>query len=349
MTAAKELRVSDDDITYYIVPGSTADISFEGNQLEDTIFGAAYSSSETGLINWTVSGNAMYRGFAGYNSTVRSSGPTPTSFTGEAMSQVDNTQTYRITDDTKSVWDWTAGVTIYDGASAVASADIESINYLFGEVTFASGYSPTGAITADGDYLTMSAYGCANSFSLTQSADTTDTSCFETVQANGGFSTFRPTLLTADLELSGFYRAENDGFGQLNDRSEFVIELDVAGDGSSITRGIYKIGSYSQSGDVGGDEEFTLSLTLSVPENVKPFGWRHLATSTIPTGLLKILNAYENRSNIYVEYMPEGQSEYGYTGEVIVTDTSISSGVDAMVEASLSFQGTGAVSEVNPI
>ena len=344
--ATKELRVSSDDVTYFVLPGNTGDISFEGNQLDDTIFGQAYSSSETGLINWTVSGNAMYRGFAGYNSIIRRNGTTPTAFTGESMSQVDSSQTYRIDDTTKNVWDWTSTVTISDSGTPIDSSNIEEIDYLFGEVTFVTGYTPSGAVTADGDYFTMSTYGRANNFSLTQNADTTDTTSFEDAQANGGFNEFRATLLSADLELSGFYRSSNDGFGELGDRNEFVIELDVAGDGTSLARGIYKVGSYSQSGDVGGDEESTLSLTLAVPEDVKPFGWYHSSTAAIPQGLLVVQNGWINRTPIYVEYLPEGQGSYGYTGQTIVTDASISSGVDAMVEASVSLQGTSTCFEL---
>lgn len=346
MAATKEIRVSADDVTYYVLPGNTADISFETNQLNDTIFGQEFSSSETGLINWTVSGNAMYRGFAGYNSIIRRNGTTPTSFTGETLAQVDSSQTYRISDSIKAVWDWTATTVINDNGSPVDAANIEEINYLFGEVTFVSGYSVTGPVTADGDYFTMSTYGRANNFSLTQNADTTDTTSFEDAQSNGGFNEFRATLLTADLELSGFYRSSNDNFGELSSRNSFVVELDVAGDGTSIARGIYKPSSVSQSGDVGGDEESTLSLTLSVPEGVKPFGWQHGAASIIPQGLLVIQEGWINRTPIYVEYLPEGQGEYGYTGQAIVTDASISSGVDAMVEASFSGQGTSTCSEI---
>lgn len=344
--ATKELRVSADDVTYYVLPGNTGDISFEGSQLDDTIFGQEFSSSETGLINWTVSGNALYRGFAGYNSIVRRNGAATTSFTGETLAQVDSSQTYRISDPTKAVWDWDAGVTIKDGGTPVVASNIEEIDYLFGEVTFVSGYSPTGSITADGEFYTMATYGRANSFSLTQTADTTDTTSFEDAQANGGFNEFRATLLTADLELSGFYRSDNDNFGELSNRNSFILELDVAGDGTSIARGVYKVGSASQSGDVGGDEESTLSLTLAVPEGIKPFGWQHSSASIIPQGLLVIQDGWINRTPIYVEYLPEGQGKYGYTGQAIVTDASISSGVDAMVEASVSLQGTSTCSEI---
>jgi len=344
---AKEVQVSaDGGSTWYTLPGNTADLNRESSQLTDTIFGESFSSSETGLINWSVSGNALYRGFAGYNSTLKKTG-TSTSFTGESMSQVGTSQTYRVDDDARSVWDWTQTVTINDGGSPVADADIDEINYVLGEVTFVSGYSVSGPITADGNYLPLSAFGKANSFSLTQSADTTDTTDFETAQSNGGFMTMRPTLLSSDLELTSFYRAATDFYDILKNRDQFVIEIDPEGNGNSIARGIYKVLTYNQTGDVGGDEENTVNFGLSVPEDTLPFSWRHLSASNIPQGLKIILDAWEGKNEIDVRYLPDGEGKEGYEGKIIVTDASMSSGIDAMVEASVTLQGTGTLSKIN--
>lgn len=161
MADVKTLKVSADGITYYTLPGNTGDITFETEQLDDTIFGSEYASSETGLLDVSINGNAMYRGFAGYNSIIRRSGATPTGATGEAMSQVGATQTYRIDDTTKNVWDYNTPAIVYDNAVAVDAADIESINYLFGEVTFAVGYVVTGPVTVDASFFTMATYGSA--------------------------------------------------------------------------------------------------------------------------------------------------------------------------------------------
>lgn len=345
--AAKELRVSDDDgSTWHILPGNTADINFEGNQLDDTIFGAAYSSSETGLINWSVSGNALYRGFAGYRSKILRSGES-TAMTDESLSQVDSSQTYEVGDASRSVWNWNVDLTVDDNGYPVSDSDIEEIDYLFGRVTFVSGYTVSGPVTVTGEYFPTSEYGRANSFSLTQSADTTDTTSFEVAQANGGFNTFRPTLLTADLELTAFYRTDNEFFADLKARDEFVVEIDLDGSGETKARGVYKVGTTSQSGDVGGDEEQTLNLTLAVPEGVTPFSWKYTDTSSIPEGLKIVQTALVDRTEIMVQYLPEGEGNKGYEGDVIVTDASISSGVDAMVEADVTLQGTGEALEIN--
>lgn len=344
---AKILQVSDDGgNNWYTLPGNTADLNREASQLTDTIFGETFSSSESGLINWSISGNALYRGFAGYNSVIRKTG-TSTSFTGENLSQVGTSQTYRIDDNSKSVWDWTQSVTIKDSGSAVSDSNIDEINYVQGEVTFVPGYTVSGPVTADGNYLPTSPFGKANSFTLTQSADTTDTTDFETAQSNGGFMTMRPTLLTSDLELGSFYRVATDFWDVLKNRDQFVIEVDAEGNGNSVARGIYKVLTYNQSGDVGGDEEETVNFGLNVPDQVLPFSWKHLSGSNIPTGLKKVLDAWEAKNELLARYLPDGEGKEGYEGNVIVTDTSLSSGIDAMVEASVTLQGTGKLTKIN--
>lgn len=343
MADVKTLKVSADGITYYTLPGNTGDITFENEQLDDTIYGSEYASSQPGLSSASINGNAMYRGFAGYNSIIRRSGATPTGATGEAMSQVGATQTYRIDDTTKNVWDYNTPAIVYDNAVAVDAADIESINYLFGEVTFVVGYVVTGPVTVDASFFTMATYGSANEFNLTQTADTEDISTFDTSQANNGFRVYRNTLKQADLELSGFYVEANNTFADFKSRDEFVIEIDVAGDGTSIARGFYKINTKGQTAGVAETETDTLNLTLSVPEDIQPFGWYHSPSAQIPQGLLVIQDAWVSGDEIYYEYYPKGEANAGFGGNALVTDASMTSGVSAMVESNAQLQGTGEV------
>ena len=52
-------------------------------------------------------------------------------------------------------------------------------------------------------------------------------------------------------------------------------------------------------------------------------------------------------STVTINVYPEGSSsgDTYYTGSVIITEKSITASFDGMVEASFSFQGTGALSE----
>jgi hypothetical protein len=332
--AAKTVQVSSDDITYYTLPGSTADFSAETNQLSDDIFGNNYSSTQPGLINWTVSGNAMYRGFAGYVASVLRNG-TSTAFTTEAMTG--SGATWQITDTTKRIWDRATLPTVSTGT-------ISSINYLTGTITFTGTVS---APTVTGRYFPTAALGCSNSFSLTQTSDTTDTTCFETASVNGGFATYRATLKTVELELSGFYRASNEFFDLLQGRGELIVEVNPDGDMKSYARGFFKPVTDAQTGDVGGDETETISFRLSTPADILPFTWVHANDSTIPEAVKILLTAWADSEEVYVRYLPEGITGEGREGTAIVTDISLSQSVDGMAEFSVSLQGTAAATAIN--
>jgi hypothetical protein len=326
--ASKTIQISSDGVTYHTLPGNSGDFNAETNQLDDTIFGVNYSSTQPGLINWSVSGNAMYRGFAGYVASVLRNGSS-TSFTGEAMQQVSG-NTWQITDRTKSLWDRSETVTATGGT-------IESIDYLFGRITFTA--APTTPTVA-GRFFPVASLGCSNSFSLTQTSDTTDTTCFETASVNGGFATFRATLKTVELELTGFYRAENQFYDLLQGRGELMVEINPDGNDKSVARGFFKPVTNSQSGDVGGDETETISFRLSTPDGLVPFAWVHAGDSTIPEAVKILLSAWADSDPVYVRYLAEGEGNEGRQGEAIVTDISLSQSVDGMAEFSVSLQGS---------
>jgi len=341
--AAKTVQISSDGISYFTLPGNTADFSAETNQLDNSIFGTDYASTQPGLINWSVSGNAMYRGFAGYVASVLRNGAS-TSTTAEPMSLVSGT-TYRVTDAAKRILDKDTAITFKDGGVAINASGIESIDYLFGTVTLVA--APGGAVTLDGNFFPTASLGCSNSFSLTQTSDTTDTTCFETASVNGGFATFRPTLKTVELELTGFYRATNQFYDLLQSRDELIVELNPDGNDKSVARGYFKPVTNSQTGDVGGDESETMSFRLSTPDGIVPFQWVHASDSTIPDAVKTLLDAWAAGEEVYVRYLPEGEGNEGRQGEAIVTDISLSQSVDGMSEFSVSLQGTSTAIAIN--
>lgn len=322
-------------------PGSKADINYEGAQIKDTVFGQDFQSDQTGLISWSINTNGVFKGFAGYVAKILKSG-TPTVMTAEAMSVVSG-KTYQITAATKRVIDRLTAVTVYDDAVAVDAADIESISYLFGRVTFTSGYTPTGPITLTGKYLPMSQIGSAQSFTLTQTAATNDNSKASVVQANGGFRTFEAGLRTVTLAIKGVYDESADFKSLLLTRAEMVIEINPDGDQKSVARGWFKPNATGQSGDVGGLEDESLTFSLAVPaqEDIDlPFTWLHASDSTLNLAIRKALDAWDSGDLVDVNYLPDGEN--GLTGEAVVTDVSLSSGLEAMNDFSVKFQGSGA-------
>lgn len=342
---AKEIQLSPDNgVNWFTLPGGSGTISFEGEELNDTIFGQTFQSSQTGLITWSVSGNAIFKGFAGYLAKVKKQGIS-TIMVGDPMAQVGATQTWKISDPAKEIWDRSSSFTVLDGVTDV-TANVESFNYLFGEVTFASGFTPAGSVTVDGSFFPTTDITKAQSYTLTQTASTIDKTDFATAQMNGGYRVFSPGLRTVSLELSGFFDSSQNLLTELLNRNELVIEINPDGSGNSLARGFFKMLSKSQSGDVGALEQETLNFGLSVPENVtRVFAWQHAPLTTLSNAVRTALDSWEQQSIIDVRYLPDGvgTGNVAFSGDFVITDVSLTGGLDGLNEFTVNGQGSGLV------
>lgn len=337
---AKRIKISDDDgATSYTFPGSKGEMTREGNPINDTILGQIFKSDQTGLISWGVNTNGVYKGFAGYKVTLKKSGSS-TVMTDEATTLISG-KTYQISNSAKRVMNRAVAVVVEDNGSPVSAVNIESIDYLFGRVTFVGGYTVNGAVTITGAYLPMSTIAKANSYTLTQTTNPIDNSVFEVVQANEGYRTYEAGLKTVSLALKGVYDSSNAFEDLLEDRAECVIEINPDGTGASIARGWFKPMMTGQQGDVGELEEQSLNFSLSVPDQedvIYPFAWLHTST-TLNTSLQKALTAWQDGTLIDVFYLPDGTN--GFTGDAIVTDVTLSGGLETMNDFNVKFQGCG--------
>jgi hypothetical protein len=343
---AKTVRVAKKEAspTYFTVPGNTADFNVERDQLDDTIFGVKYSSTQPGLMSWTLSANSMYRGHAGYNASIKTV-ENSTPFTNQAMTNVGG-NTWQIDDLSKRIWDRSVTPTVSTGT-------ILEIDYLFGKITF------TGAVTTptvNGNAYDTIEIGCSNSYSLTQSSDTTDTTCFRTTVApaesntlddtkTDGARTIIPTLKTVSLELTGFYRPNNEFFKKVKESKELIIEIrpdrySGAGEGS-LCRGYFKPVSHNQSGDVGGAENETITFNIASSDGIDPFGWEY--GSILPKALGVLLSAWQASEPVLVRYEPDSitTTDKNREGAGYVTEISLEQSVDGMSEFSITVQSTG--------
>jgi len=343
---AKRIRISDDNgSNWYTLPGNTGELSLEAGEIDDTIFDQAYQSSQTGLIGWTVSANALYKGFAGYVAKILKQGSS-TTMTAEAMSLVTG-KTYKITAAAKQVINRAVAYTVKGNGIAIAASNIESVDFLFGRVTFISSYTPVTPITIDGAYFPTVVVGCSNSFTLTQTTNAVDNTCIDTAQTNSGHRTFEAGLKTVSLELQGVYKAANAYLTALIARSELIIEINPDGNSKSVARGFFKPINTGQSGDVGDLEQQTVQFNLAVPDQTLlqyAFHWIHASDTTLNTGVQKMLNSWELGSIIDMQYLPDGTS--GWAGDCIVTDLTLTGGLEAMNEFAVNRQGTGALTVV---
>jgi len=348
--SAKIVAVSADDVTYYTLPGNSGEFTRDGAVVDDTIFGQTFRSGITGIIGWGVNSNAVYKGYPGFKTTLKKQG-TSTTMTDEASTLVSG-KTYQINATTKRIWDRTASFVIKDGGVDHTS-DVESIDFLFGTVTFKSAYSVTGAVTISGKYYTTSAIGKAQSYTLTQTAEAIDTTDFATAQSNSGLRTHTPGLRTVSIEVPSVFNASDDWHTQLLNRNELIIEINPDGLGASagsLARGFFRLGSDRQQGNVGALEQETLNFTLNVPLATSgpsielPFNWLHAGSSPIPTAVKKILNAFINEDLLYVQYLPDGAT--GWKGQGVVTNFTLSGGMDSMNTFAFNLMGTGGLTAV---
>lgn len=344
---AKTIAISiDNGSNWYVFPGNKGEMNREGADINDTIFGQSYKSSQTGLIGWTVDANGLYKGFGGYVAELKKSGST-TAMTDEAMTLVSG-KTYKITDATKNMWDRSVTPTFEDNNVAINSSNIESIDFLFGRVTFTSGYSVTGPITvATGSYLAKASIAKANAFTLTQTTNPVDNSDFDTVQANSGHRTFQAGLKTVSLAVNGIYATSNAFEALLAARSECIIEIGPDGSDLSVARGFFKPMQTGQAGEVGELETATLNFGLSVPDQanvVTPFKWNHESASTLNTAIKNAITSWQNDTAVDVRYLFDGTN--GFKGDAVITDLTLSGGLEAMNEFAVKFQGTGATTVV---
>jgi len=344
---AKRIRISDDSgSNWYTLPGNSGEFRNSAGEIVDTVFGQDWKSGQPGMLSWSIIANAIYKGYAGYVAVIKKQGST-TSMTAESMSLVSG-KTYQIDAAAKQVWDHSVSLVFKDGTTVIAAADIDTVDYLFGKVTFVSSYTVAGAVTVDsGSYFPLATFGKSNSFSLTQTADSIDDSDFTTAAANGGYRTFSAGLRTVALELGGVYALANAFLAGLQARSEWVIEINPEGSSASVCRGFFNLTSQSQSGDVGALEDETVQFQLNVPDKddlYAPFNWNHSSSTTLNTAVQKSLTAWQNGTTINAEYLENGAA--GESGSVIVTEISLAGGLEVMNEFNITLQGSGTTTTV---
>jgi len=351
MAEAKELQVRKKGATEWNgLPGSTADLSLESSSAEDSILGATYESSQPTLINWSVSGEAYYRGFAGYKATIKKES-TSDPITDIAMEE-ESAGVWIASSISDSPWDINESVTVStdDGTTKTDVTDqVDRIDYLMGRVYFVDTYTvPSGeTIVVDANVVSLQAISNVTSIELSQTDSPVDVTSFSAAQANGGYNVFEHGLRNSDISADGFYNSTEDFWSLLTSQDRFIVEVTLDPNGDSTFRGYYRMSSDSLSGSVGEPEEESVEFMLSVPQNAEPVSWRFEPTTTMPKAMQDILETFINRDYLEIRYLPEGEGNRGFEGETLVEDASISIDVDGIVTSSADFQGTDGLTEIN--
>lgn len=342
---AKKVRVAPATTTNWVtLPGNTADFQMEMDMLEDTVFGFDYKSEQPDIGSWSMSANAIYKGYSGYQAVVKKTG-VPVAMTDEPMALVSG-KTYRVTDTTKRILNILA-TTIVKVGGVDQTANVQSISYLFGTVTFLSSYTPGGAVTITGGYVPASQICAMNKYSLTQQADTIDQTDLCVAQSNSGLRQYAMGLKTVNLEMSGFYKASSAFLTALKNRERVVVEINPDGAGKSLVRGFFNMKMKKQSGKVGALEEETVSFSLNTPDNAlmqEPFAWLHDPSTTLNTGIQTLLSAWQTGALVEARYLEDGVT--GKQGSAVPTNISIAGGLGALNEFSVQLKGSGGITDV---
>lgn len=346
--AAKRIQVSvDGGTTFRTLPGSSGEYNEELNTITDTVFGQTFESNDVSIGQWDVSCNSFFKGAVGYCAKIRAGG-TPVVMTSQAATLVSG-KTYRITDTTKRIIDYFTAVTVEDGG-VDKSAEVEGIDYLNGEITFRSSYTPTGAITITGKYVPTAIVAKGRSFTLTQNANAIDTTDYETACGNDGWRTHKPGLRTANMDFSGLYDVTNGAAAALRARTPVVIEVSPDNSTDTVFRGFFKRQNRGQSGDVGALEEERQTFGLWVPDGdlvMRPFGWYFGANSKLNQAVKDCVGAWQAETLVKVRYQDDPDvAGSGHVGDAVVTEATLSNNFDGINEFRIGFRGSGVPTSV---
>lgn len=342
----KRVSVLDNSAQYQKLPGADGTLRINGASVEDTVFGQDIQSTLVTVKDWGITSPAYYKGIAGYNMKIKKGG-TPTTITGEAMQLVSG-KTYQVTDSAKRLFDIDTALTFYDGGSPVDEDDIESIDYLWGEVTFVSTYTVSGAVTVDGKYLPLATLGFGKNTSITQSANFLDQSEYDNTQASSGFRNGTYGLRNIAASVTGIYSASANFRSQITG-STIILEFNPDGNEKSRSRGFFQLMSDNLSGAVGDNEEEVLDFVIQVPNDEKletAYSWRHESDTTLDDALKFLLDAWEAKSLVTAKYEPETAGA-GVFGSTVVTDISMVTDALGQTEFSITLEGTDVLNEVS--
>lgn len=344
-TAAKRVSIAPATSSSWVtLPGNTADFQADADMLDDTIFGHSYKSMQPDILSWSISSNAIYKGYSGYQTIIKKTGA-PVVMTDEPMVLVAG-QVYQVTDATKRLLSVSSTIVVEDNG-VDHTADVLSVDYLFGRVTFNTGYVVTGPVTITGSYLPASQICAMNKYSLTQQADAVDETDLCIAQSNQGFRQYKLGIKTVSLELTGFYKVSSGFLASLKAREHLMIEINPDGLGKSVARGFFTLKNDKQSGKVGALEEESVSFDLYSPDNAlltTPFSWIHDGTSTLNTAIKTLLAAWQNGDSVEARYLEDGIT--GKQGSAVPTNVSLAGGLGALNEFSVQLKGSGAITAV---
>ena len=206
---------------------------------------------------------------AGYKTTLKKSG-TSTAANAEPVTFVSG-KTYQITNTAKRVWDRTVVPIVYVDA-VDESAEVLSIDYLFGKVTFVGSYTVSGTVTVTVNYVPLAVVAQAHKYTLSMQTPALDDTDYATAQANGGFKTRIASIKDVKVAISRWDDLAAVYTGIHDAGTAVLIEITPGGSTRPYARGWFVVESADGSGDIDALEAEELAFSANADE-VGTFGW----------------------------------------------------------------------------
>ena len=194
--------------------------------------------------------------------------------TGEACSLVSG-KTYQLDSAAKQLIDPLTAVVVKDNGSTVSAGNIIGINYLFGYVTFDSGYTVTGPVTMDFSYFPRVEIATIMDGSHTVEVEELDISVWGVIykQYIAG-----QVMANIDFTVEGTYKTSIEGSEDLNDLfiagRMFCFEWQLNGDSPTtveVWRAYGFVTNVSMSAAQGGVLQYSLTFRPTSVKSVEGY------------------------------------------------------------------------------
>ena len=199
---------------------------------------------------------------------IRHTSASATNSTNEASDLSTDGVSLSINSTAKRHWDRTstAPAIFVSGATASdISADVESINYVKGIVTFTTPHSTSTTITMDVDYLTSSYLAGGRNWSVDVDSDMLDVTAFSTTATDVTWRTFVAGLNGAEVSIERLFQDSTANVfwdALAAGSSNFIVELVPDGAGGDRFEGFARVSQFSPSVEIDGTADEGVTLTV---------------------------------------------------------------------------------------
>ena len=202
---------------------------------------------------------------------IRHTSASATNSTDEASDLSTDGVSLSINATAKRHWDRTStapAIYVSGDTGVDISADIKSINYVQGIVTFTTPHSTATTITMDVDYLTASYLAGGRNWSVDVDTNMLDVTAFSTNSTDVAWRTFLAGLNGAEISIERLFQSDTTAhvfWDALNaPSSNFIVEL-VPDGGGNRYEAFTHVSQYSPSIEVDGTADEGVTLTVDGP------------------------------------------------------------------------------------